>query len=35
MIKVWQALSGETLWQLALDCDVLYLMAQQLVVNVA
>lgn len=35
VIEVWQALSSETFWQLALDCDVFYLMAQQLVVNVA
>lgn len=28
VIEVWQALSSETLWQLALNCDVLYFMAQ-------
>lgn len=34
VIEVWQALSGEALWQLALDGDVLHLVTQQLVVNV-
>lgn len=35
VIEVRQALSSEALWQLALDGDILYLMAQQFVVNVA
>lgn len=35
MIEVRQALGSEALWQLALDGDILYLVTQQFVVNVA
>lgn len=35
MIEVGQALGSEALWQLALDGDILYLVTQQFVVNVA
>lgn len=35
MIEVGQALGSETLWQLAFDGDILYLVTQQFVVNVA
>lgn len=35
VIEVRQALSSEALWQLALDGDILHLVTQQLMVNVA
>lgn len=35
VIEVGQALGSETLWQLAFDGDILYLVTQQFVVNVA
>lgn len=35
VIEVREAGGSETLWQLALDCDVLHLVTQQFVINVA